>query len=320
MPAHGAQGRPSRRARGRASLYRGPFTAPLVVALLVAGARSFAAEEIKWHATIAEAQEAAEATGKGVYIFMFAPADEASRTMRFTTLRSDKVIALLKQYECCAIDTTLRANRDIVEKYVWTESEDPDVKAKTGKIPVSLFTDAHGREDYIRWGYIPTPAFGEIIAQVGVLAAQKAILATKPDDPRASADLGHIMLALGLSPEIAKQHLQKAVDGDPENTVGACEDATLDLLILSIPDNPAKAFEALEAFLRRYPETKRALEVRYFKAVALVAQDDHDKWRQALELLQVFKTTDETRPEFSSSWARPALELEAQLRQALAAK
>lgn len=316
MPAHGAKARPAQ----RADLCGRLLPVALVVTLLVAGAQAFAAEDIKWHASLGDAQAAAQAAGKGVYIFMFAPADEASRTMRFTTLRSDKIIALLRQYECCAIDTTLRVNRDIVEKYVWTESEDPDVKAKTGKIPVSLFTDAHGREDYIRWGYIPAPAFGEIIGQVSMLAAQKAILDAKPDDPRASADLGHIMLALGLSPEIAKQHLQKAVDGDPDNAVGACEDATLDLLILSIPDSPAKAFEALEAFLRRYPETKRALEVRYFKAVALVAQDDKDKWRQALELLQVFKTADESRPEFSSTWARPALELEAQLRQALAAK
>jgi thioredoxin-related protein len=278
-----------------------------------------AAEEIEWYSSVEDAQSAARASGKPVYFFIFQPSDEACRTMRFTTLRDEKVLALLGAFECCAIDTELRENRPFVQKYSWieTEGEVADVEVKISKLPTNLFMDAGGKELYIRWGYLPAAGFATLLEQIIYQDAQRQALERDPKDARAAANLGHVMLELGLSPEIAREHLDQAVANDPGNATGAREDATLDLVILSIPQDPAKAYEALEAFLRMYPDTGRALEVRYFKAVALAAQDDRAKWQQALELLRTFKTPDRSRPEFDSPWTPLALGLEADLRRVL---
>ena len=305
--------------RNNEPIGRGIWIVLCALGILAAAVSTPAAEEIQWYASVQDAQSAARASGKPVYFFIFQPSDEACRTMRFTTLRDDKVLALLGGFECCAIDTELRENRPFVQKYSWIETEDevPDVEVKISKLPTNLFMDAGGKELYIRRGYLPAAGFATLLEQVTYQDAQRQALKRDPQDARACANLGHIMLELGLSPEIAKEHLNQAVANDPENATGAREDATLDLVILSIPQDPARAFEALEAFLRSYPNTKRSLEVRYFKAVALAAQDDRAKWQQAVELLGTFKTPDRSRPEFDSPWTPLALGLEAELRRVL---
>ena len=48
-------------------------------------------------------------------------------------------------------------------------------------------------------------------------------------------------------------------------------DAELDLTLLTIPENPDLAFRQLVAYQFNNPESKRALEVRYYMAVAQIA-------------------------------------------------
>lgn len=271
------------------------------------------AGDVPWHLRSDRARAAAAESGKPVYIFIFSPAQNACKRMVTETLEAPGVKALLKRFECCAIDATVEANRPIVDKYAWGVSTDPVHETRFGSTPAHLFTDAEGKEHYIRWGFFPPAAFAPMLNDVLELVRLKDRVAAHPDDARAAADLGRVLMALELFDDV-EEHLRRAVRNDPNNAVGAREDATLDLIILSIPDDPARAHEALGKFLEDYPRTKRALEVRYFQAVTLAAQGTTAAYREALKYLEAFKTDDRTRPEYDSPWTLPALELDAQIR------
>ena len=275
-----------------------------------------AREEVAWHARPERAREAAAKSGKLVYLYIFTPAQKACNRMRAETLTHPTVIELLRNFECCPVDASVAANKAIVDKYAWGVSEDRELKTRFGSMPAHLFTDAAGKEHYIRWGFIPAPGFVVILRHVLSLAELKAVLAKTPKDPRANADLGHVMIELELFDK-GKEHLRLALANDPDNKAGALEDATLDLTILSIPDDPVKGFAALGKFLEDFPRTDRKLEVVYFQAAALAAQGTPAKYREAVKLLQPFKTADETQPAYNSPWTLPALELDSQLRAAL---
>ncbi len=289
----------------------------VVLALCAATGIGRAADEVAWHTRVEDARAAAAKSGKAVYLYIFTPAQNACKRMRSETLTSPLVAPLLGRFECCAIDASLAANAALVDKYAWGVSTDAENKVRFGSMPANLFTDAAGEEHYIRWGFIPARAFVTILEQVAGLARLKATLAKDPTDARAHAGLGHLMVELELFVK-GKEHLAQALKNDPGNKLGAFADATLDLIILAIPDDPAKGYTALTRFVADYPKSGRGLEARYFQAVALSAQGTPAAYGQALKLLEPFRTGDKTRPEFSSPWTLPALELQRQLRAELA--
>lgn len=271
------------------------------------------AGDIPWHLRLDRARAAAADSGKPVYVYIYSPAQMACKRMVSETLEDPDVKALLKSFECCAIDTTVPANKPIADKYAWGVSVDPVHETRFGSTPAHLFMDADGKEHYIRWGFFPAAAFAPMLSDVLEMVRLKARVAAEPGDARAAADLGRVLMALELF-DGAKEHLQRAVANDPNNAVGAREDATLDLIILSIPDGPEQAHDALAKFLKDYPRTKRAVEVAYYQAVTLAAQATPAAYRAALKFLEPFKTADRTRPEFDSPWTLPALALDAQIR------
>lgn len=301
-----------------------------VLALLVlGGCVGFAADELKWYDRVEDALSAAKQSGRPVFVYIYSQKVPACQMMRTGTLRYPKVMALLQAYECCALDADLEANGAFVDRYTTAAVADENMQAQILINHGYLFLDSQGHDLYSGWGYASPSAFIEVLqAMPGVLTAAQQLLKT-PDDPRSLADLGHGLLRLGKY-KVAAGHLNSAIAKDPENKVGAKEDATLDLILLSIPDDPTKASDALAKFRADFPKTKRALEVRFYEAISLVAQGDvlasspapknkgwEAKYREALKLLDTFKTNDRNRPEYNSEWTSSALGIRGQVRQAL---
>lgn len=284
-----------------------------ILAAALWGGPAAGADDIPWHLRLDRARAAAADSGKPVYVYIYSPAHTVCKRMASETLEDPGVKALLRQFECCAIDTTVPANKPIADKYAWGVSIDPVHETRFGSTPAHLFMDAEGREHYIRWGFFPPAAFAPIVADVLDLVRLKAQVAAQPGAARAAADMGSVLMSLELF-DGAEEHLRRAVANDPDNAVGAREDATFDLIILSIPDGPAKAHDALAKFLRDYPRTKRAVEVRYYQGVTLAALGTTAAYREALKFLEPFKTADRTRPEYDSPWTLPALALDTQIR------
>lgn len=300
--------------------------------LILAGLSSVgaqAADEVKWYDRAEEALAAAKQSGKPVFIYIYSDKLQACKAMRTSTLGNPQVVALLKSFVCCALDADLPANGAFVDKY--TTAKSPDDRTRMLVNHAHVFLDSQGRELYVGWGFVTYVDFVPILQQIPRLAELTDLVEREPDNPRANADLGHVLLQLELYSE-GRMRLQKAVAGDPDNKLGAKEDATLDLIILGIPDDPVKGYDALVQFLKDYPNAQRELEVRYFKAVALAAQgamleaEKKDakgaeaKYREALKIVSTFEVPpgDPMRPTYDKSpWTEPALSLKLALEKQL---
>jgi hypothetical protein len=326
---------PKRTGNRAAAAWRSPALLALRVACgltLASGAfPALAAEDIMWHSYIEDARTAAAKSGKPIYAFIFVARSTACMRMRFETFKNPKVVELLAGFECCAVDAGEPGNKAFVDKYAAAVSQDPVHKTKFGMMPASLFTRPDGAEHYIRWGYIESDSFAVMLLSVFRLVELKQSLAAKPDDARANADIGQVMLDLDMQtnpvalPRV-KQYLQRAIDLDPGNKLGALEDALLNLRILQVPDDPAKGYELLGQFLKDFPNTRHRPRVIFYQAAALcgeagAASDRNDektakaKYQQAFEALKPFKTPKEDTTSIwaTSACARQALELEKQI-------
>ena len=293
------------------------------------------APEILWLEDMSSAKAAARETGKPVYAFMYyipapgeRPEDDkrslSCRRMRFETFGDPEVRRLLSGFVCCALDETAPDNREMADKYALGVSKDPASKTRFGALPANLFTDAHGDEHYIQWGYIPSAGFRWVLENVLVLENARTVLAEKPDDARSNADLGAAMMELDLL-KTCREPLEKAVAADPDNKVGAREDASLNLILLDVPDDLAAGFTRLSKYIEGLPETREAqvsdnaLKARYYQAVTLYAQEGADKYKAALELLSWFKRLTPDSPQYRNRWATEAAKLDVLVRDTLAA-
>jgi hypothetical protein len=226
------------------------------------------------------------------------------------------VAALLEHFVCCALEATDSANSETVGKYATAVSTDEEQGTRFGSLPANLFTDPTGKEYYICWGYLPPEAYPRILENVLALARSRTMLAQSPDDPRANADLGDAMLELSLL-QSAREPLAKAVAGDPDNKVGAREDASLNLTILDIPQDPGASVTTLTQYLKDYPNGRNPLKARYYLAAALAGQDDRAKWTQARAVLAPFHAYTENQPEYTNRWTLESLRLDALIKQVL---
>ena len=281
-----------------------------------------AREEINWFIRVEDAQAAAAKSGKPVYMYIFSPPQKACRRMRSETLMHPAVIAQLrKHFECCAVDSTEQTNKAWVDRYAWgvarANVEDPEYNkqytAKIGSMPAHVFADAKGEAYFTFWGYMPPQAFLVKLGHINQIVRSKTAIDKDDTDARAHADLGHALLELEDFKN-SKVHLEKARGLDPSNKVGALETASLYLTVLSIVDDPVKSSQALSQFLRDYPRSKRLMEARYWRAVALYAQQTKPALRQALEALKPFRQIDPKSPEYTSKWAVLADKLEKHVR------
>jgi tetratricopeptide (TPR) repeat protein len=333
--------------RARALLPHAVATVAMVALSLCA---TCGADEIKWYDRAEDALAAAKQSGKSVFVYIYSDKLQACKAMRTTTLNNLQVVALLKAFECCALNAELPANAAFVDKYTTakgeanispngtTESADdkrhPEIRMLVNNAHV--FLDSQGRELYVGWGFVTYVDFLVILQQMPRMAELTDQIARDPENPRVNADLGHVLLQLELYAE-GKMRLQRAAAADPDNKAGAKEDATLDLIVLGIPDNPAKGYDALVQFLKDYPKTVRELEARYFEAVALAAQGAmldsapatkdpraaEAKYREALKIASSFEVAqgDRMRPVYDKSlWTEPALSLKIALEERLASR
>lgn len=226
-------------------------------------------QDISWYPTFEDAKAAAKESGKPVYIHFDSPS--AFPRTKLELLDHPMVLPLLVNFECCAHSSDLPANRELARKYTMGAGGGVRPRAEVVVARVSVFTDAEGRGLFARQGYVPLLDFVEVLKDVIDAARLDAALRKTPDDPQLNAQLGHVYVRLEEFKK-GKDYLLRALARDPENKVGAFEDATLDLIVLQLPDDPQKAHEALGKYMADFPNTDRPLEVRYYTAVALVAQ------------------------------------------------
>lgn len=300
---------------------------PLLVCALALGAAvaqtttaptTEAPPEILWYDNLEAAQAAAAEAGKLVYVYLYAPEQKSSRDMRFNTFADPRVATIMQQFICCGLEAYDPANRALTDKYVNRAESSDELTVTYSSLPANLFTDASGKEYYLCWGYIPPEGFTSLLENVLALVGARTVLAEAPDDPRANADLGQAMLELSLL-QAAPEPLKRAVANDPDNKVGAREDASLNLIIIGIPDDPAASARALTQYLTDYPAGRNLLKARYYLAAALAGQDDRARWTQAREVLAPFYTYREGQPEYTNRWTIEALHLDALIEQALRA-
>ena len=303
------------------SLDHGPWRAVVLVATLLLLCVSVSrAADIKWYTRVEDAQAASAQSGKTVYLFIFAPAQKACQLMRTQTLNNPGVAAFLSaNFECCAVDSLLAFNKAVVDRYAWSVSKDQTGKVRFGSMPAHVFVNPQGLPYYTFWGYTPPEGFLVQLGQAKQIVASKQAIDARPEDARAHAELGHVLLAVEDFDDARKQ-LARAIELDPKNEAGAFEDATLDLTILSIVEDAAKAAQDLSRFIKDHPKSARLLEATYWLAVCLYSQDTPASLRQALDALEPFRKLGVNDPLYRSRWAVEADKLERNIRTQLGAK
>lgn len=293
-----------------------------VLASLAGGCTlSRAAEALDWHKDWRQAQAAARASGRSVFVYVYQHYRPTCVEMENKTFANGEVIrALGARFELLAVPANSTHQREFLDRYHLGAQEIDEGEYEVGvtACPAYVLLDATGRE-YIRFfGYYPPPQFLEVIEQLTEIARLSAGLADNADDAAACAQLGHLHLALDRS-ETGKPWLERAVALDPDNRLGARQEAALDLAILAIPDDPDAAYARLVAYRLAKPQSPRALEVLYYMAVAQVAAE---RYRDAERILLDFQAIPPLLPDgktpnpvYRSKWCEQADVLLKQLRQ-----
>ncbi|MEN6642838.1 MAG: thioredoxin fold domain-containing protein [Armatimonadia bacterium] len=279
--------------------------------------------EIRWQRDLATAQVAARQNQKYLLVYVYEPRHSACVEMDRSTFSDPKVVAAANAFETVAINGDAASSKAFCERYrVGVQSnEDKGVKMSFSAIPGYLFLDPDGKEYFRAFGYYPPLPFIGMLQNAAQIIDLSNKITLNPSDARAHADLGHLYLSLERD-ELGKPLLEKAVKLDPQNAAGARGDAELDLLIISIPDNPELAGRNLIAFQFNTPETTRMLEIRYFLAVAQIASG---KLQQAEKILLDFSSipakldagtpTERDNPDYRNPWTVRADMLLKQLRE-----
>jgi thioredoxin-related protein len=232
-----------------------------------------AAGSLSWRTSWSAVQGAARKSGKPIIAYIYENERPACVEMEKTTYSDAKVVAALKSFELLALNGDSQASRAFCEHYkVGTRffAREDQNRDERSAVPAFLFLDADGREYYRTHGFYPPDAFVQVLGQVSKVIEYQCALAKQPDNARAAADLAHLYLLL-TRPELALPLLKQAIQCDPNNDAGARADAELDQIIVSIPDDPELGFRNLIAYQFNRPETKRALEIKYYMAVAQLA-------------------------------------------------
>lgn len=265
---------------------RVPWRLTVVLLLATSAARVLAlGDEITWHKTWAAAQAASQAAGKPVFAYVYQRGQGTCLDMERGTFPEAAVVEAMDRYTPLAVNCTAADSKEFCVKYgLWMQkrTEDDTSRMDASTIPAYLFLDATGREYHRAYGFYPPALLTQMLQRVDRLTSLLAQLSQKPNDARISADLGNLYLNLDR-PELAPPYLNAATRQDPQNLTGARADAELDLVIISIPETPEKAFRDLVAYQYNYRQTTRGLEIRYYMAVAALADGQNTRAMRILD-------------------------------------
>lgn len=264
--------------------------------VLTAATRVFAADaEIKWLDNMDAAQTAARTSGKCILAYVYQNGHAACVEMDRSTFPAEDVIALVNHFQPVELNAKSGTCREFCKRYNvgLQTNDDKGLKMDFAAVPAYLFLDSNGNEYYRAYGFYPSVLFVQLLQRVETLVKYLGTIQQRPNDARLNADLGHLYLDLERD-DLARPYLKRAVELDPDYTIGARADAELDQILLTIPDNPGHALNLLVAYQVNNPDTKRALEVHYFMAVAEIADG---KPEQAEKILLDFRNIPQYLPD-----------------------
>lgn len=312
----------------------------LAAALVQASA---ADEGIVWHPTLEQALSSAQESHKPLVICAFNGQSPAYHQMVAGAFASPEAIAASRQFECFAVDASLRDNFDILQRLRLAPVEDA-TGDRHGVYPITAFLDHRGREQFRRHGYLTAAAFEAQLNKAHRLIQCTEAAAASPNDARAQRELGRAYMEMDMTKgdpyyEAVTQHLELAIRLDPDNATGANFDARVDLVIFGIPDAPEDSFRELFQLQAEAAGQDRRFEIQYYMAVAQCAignekllaaeaalDDDQELseeqvakllapyYEAAAQILLPFHTDDRHSPYFGNEWTSQALTLLYQLR------
>lgn len=291
---------------------------------------------LQWSTDSEQALPAAQAAGRPVYVYIWARYNPDCVRMADETLTYDQVVAHLTSFQLLALDAHSRGNFPFFDKYKipYFRVEGPGgpeippgvaVSGGAARYPTSVFLDSQGREVFRMYGFVEGKGFAVRLGQVMDVLKAWEVLRGDPDSAEAELRLGHLYMQMEVLAE-AKVHLERALQLDPKNEKGVVPDARLDLAIMAIPEDPAKAIPTLQQWQRENAAHPRRLEAVYFEAAANVGvaqelmavapegttgltKDADARLQAALRLLTVFKEAKPGSLEHESRWYLPAMAL-----------
>jgi len=248
----------------------------LLVGLLL---REAAAEGIAWHASLKEALDAAEKSGKMVMLSQHTEWCHWCQELARTTWPAKEVIAKSAEFECARVDP---------------EKEPLDDRYKAEAFPTILFLTPEGEIADVIEGYLPPEEF--VKAMDGAKEGAKRLaeirelekkLAETPDDRALAARLARLQLQAGRTKrglELLKPlyealtELDEPMRGEVALDYGAA-------LVLDAQFETAEG--VLKQFVAEFPEHKRAIEGRVVLGVALAnlgkLQEAREQWQKVVD-------------------------------------
>jgi len=263
------------------------YLAAIILGAAVAACCSGATgAELHRHTSWAAAQAAAQQSGKFIFAYVYRNGHDACVAMEENTLHNDAVVQALQGYEMLSLNGDSRQSRDFCDRYRvgtrYNEQQEKDEgRTAFAAAPALLFLDGRGTEYHRTYGFYAPDVFLHILGQVAKLIEWQCALAQQPQDARLHANLGRLHMEMGRT-EQARPLLKTAIELDPDNTAGARADAELDLIILSLPDDPVMALRHLVAYQYNRPDTGRMLEIHFYMAVAQLAAGKEDQAEKIL--------------------------------------
>jgi hypothetical protein len=247
---------------------------PVILGLVLTGCCSVSlAADLHRHSSWSDAGAAAEKSGKFIFAYVYQRGHDACVAMENNTLRNEAVVAALQGYEMLDLNGDVRQNREFCDHYRvgtrYNEEQDED-KTAFAAVPALLFLDYNGTEYYRTYGFHAPDVFLHLLGQVAKLIEWRCALTERPQDARLHADLGRLYLEMNRQ-ATGRPLLEAAIKLDPNNDAGARADAELDLILLSMPEDPMMALRNLVAYQFNHPETTRTLEIHFYMAVAQLA-------------------------------------------------
>jgi len=218
------------------------------------------------------------------------------------SFRNPQVIQAMQVVEAGSLNASTTEGGKFVERYKLPWIRDPQRGIKLAVVPMHMFFGPDGAELHRQTGYIPPEAFSALVGRVRELQRYKSRVSANQKDAASHAQLGHIYLMLDQE-AAGRRHLEMAIALDPDNRVGACERARLDLAILTIKTDPSLAIQRLRNWLASYGRSSLRLEAEFYLATAYVAAGRKD---DAAAVLERYKNPKKGTPEADSEWGARA--------------